>query len=325
MNRRNLLGCLATLVPTSTWLGAKAQDAAFPSKPIRIVAGSGAGTLIDQAARVYADRMSAHLKQTVVVENVAGAASLLAIRQVQKAPADGYTLLVVANTLVTVPHLNAKAGYAVKDFAAVGEMVRSPVILVTSGSSPFKSVADIVAAAKKAPGQVSFGSSGVGTTNHLPVEMLAQQAGVSFTHLPYKGIAAAVPDVAAGRVSFLMAAATSVAELIRSGVLRPLAISADKRSKRFPDVPTLKELGYPGATFELWIGAVVPAATPSAVKARLGEAMEAARANPEVQARFEALGQEISAIRSPEQFEAVLRSDEEKLAALIKAAGIVAD
>lgn len=325
MNRRKLLRYFATLLPASTWLSASAQDDAFPSRPVRIIAGSGSGTLVDQAARVYADKMSAHLKQPVVVENVAGAASLLAIRQVLKAPADGYTILVAATTLVTLPYLNAKAGYAVRDFAPLGEMVRSPVILVASAASSFKSVADIVAAAKTDPGRISFGSSGVGTTNHLPVEMLAQHAGVSFTHVPYKGIAAAVPDVAAGRVSFLMAAATSVSELIRSGALRPLAISAGKRSPKFPDVPTLKELGYPDASFELWIGAVVAAGTPRAATARLADAMEAARNHPDVLARFEALGQEISAVRTPEQFETVLRADEQRLSKLIKAAGIAAE
>jgi len=247
------------------------------------------------------------------------------VRQLLKAPADGHTLLVMANTLVTVPHLNPKAGYGIKDFTAIGEMSRSPELLVTGGSSPFRSLADLVGAAKKAPGQISFGSSGLGTTTHLPVEMLARSAGITLNHVPYKGIAAAVPDVVAGRVNFLMGAPTSLIELMKSGGLRPLAISSDKRSPAFPDVPTLRELGYPEATFEIWLGAVGPAGIPKAVKDRLGDAMEAARTSPDIIARFATLGQEISAVRTPDQFEAVMRADEEKLGKLIKSANIVAE
>lgn len=324
MNRRKLLRCLAATAPAFHLLGAQALDT-FPSKPIRIIAGSGAGTSLDLAARLYADKMSAYLKQPIVVENVAGASSLLAVRQLLKAPPDGYTLLVVANTLVTVPHLNPKAGYATKDFTAIGEMNRSPAVLVTGGSSPYKSLSDLVAAARRNPGQIPFGSSGVGTTTHLPVEMLAQQARVTFSHVPYKGIAAAVPDVVAGRVAFLIAAGPAVVELIKTGGLRALAISSEKRSAAFPDLPTLKELGYPGATFEIWLGAVGPAGMPRGVRDRLGDAMEAARSNPDLVARFAALGQEISAVRTPDQFEATMRADEERLAKLIKQANIVAD
>lgn len=322
MNRRQLLQALASIAPACAWPGARAQDAAFPSKPIRLISGSVPGTLVDQAARLYAERMATYLKQPVVIEYVSGASSLLAVRQVLKSPPDGHTLLVAANTLVTVPHINSKAGYVVKDFAAVGEMVRSPVLLVTSASSPYKTLADLIAAARKEPGRIGYGSSGIGTTNHLAVELLARQASISFNHIPYKGIAAAVPDVVAGRLGFLMGTATSVVELIKSGALRALAISSDKRSPQFASVPTLKELGYPGATFELWIGALAPAGISRAVRSRLGDAMEAARADPELVKRLEAAGQEISAVRTPDQFEAVLRADEERLQKVIKDANI---
>jgi tripartite-type tricarboxylate transporter receptor subunit TctC len=305
-------------------LGAHAQVAAFPTKPIRLLVGTVPGTLVDQVSRLYADKMSTYLKQPVVVENVSGASSLLAVRQVLKST-DGYTLLGVANTLVTVPHVSPKSGYAVKDFAAIGEMVRSPVVLVTGGSSPYKSLAELIAAAKKEPGHITYGSSGVGTTNHLAVELLSRQAGVSFSHVPYKGITAAVPDVSAGRVGFLAGTATSVSELMKTGALRALAISSDKRSHQFPDLPTLKELGYPGATYELWVGVVATAGIPRAAKDRLAEAMEAARNDPDVVKRLEAAGQEISAVRTPAQFDTVLRTDEEKFRKLIKDANIVAD
>jgi tripartite-type tricarboxylate transporter receptor subunit TctC len=325
MNRRRVLRYLAGLAPATAGLYAVAQDNAFPNKPIRMVASSVPGTLTDVAARLYAERMAAYLRQPVVVENVAGASSLLAVRQVLKAPADGYTLLVSASTLVTTPHVNPKAGYAVTDFSAVGEMVRSPVLLVTSATSPYKTLRELLTAAGKAPASISYGSSGIGTTNHLAAELLARQANVKFTHVPYKGIAAAVPDVVAGRVGFLMGTATSVIELMKSGSLRCLAISSDKRSPQFPDIPTLKELGYPNASFELWIGAVAPAGIPRDVRTRLGAAMEAARNDPELVRRLEAAGQEISAVRTPEQFESVLRADEERFRKVVKEANIVAE
>lgn len=295
----------------------------FPTKPIRIIAGSAPGTLVDQAARLYADKMQGHLKQPVTVENIAGASTLLAVRHVLKAPADGYTVLVSANTLVSVPHINPQAGYAVKEFTAVGEMVRSPMLLVTSSSSPFKSLADLIASAKKSPGTVSYGTSGIGTTNHLGVALLARQAGVSFNHVPYKGITAAAPDIAAGRINFMMGAPNSAAALMQSGALRALAISAEKRSPKFADIPTVKELGFPDAIFEVWIGAVAPATIPRPVRARLGEAMEAARNDQDLLRRLEGLGQEVSAVRTPDQFESVLRADEEKLRKLIRDAIIV--
>lgn len=323
MKRRQLLQYLSLATATPAAFSARAQD--FPSKPIRMIASSVPGTLVDQAARMYADKMQAYLKQPVVVENISGGSSLLAIRQLLRSPADGYTLLVSANTLVAQPHVNKKSGYTASEFTPVGEMCRSPMLLVTAASSPWKSLADLLAAAKKSPGQLSFGTSGTGTTNHLGVELLARRAGVSFTHVPYKGIAAAVPDVGAGRVSFLMGTPTSLQELTKSGALRALAISSDKRSTIFPDIPTLKELGYPEATFEIWIGTVAPAKLPPAVRARLAEAMEYTRNQPDVVKRLEAAGQEISAARTPEQFEAVMRTDDEKLGRVIREANIVTD
>lgn len=323
VHRRDILRALSCL-PAAAVPGAFAQDA-FPTKPIRVVSGSVPGTAVDVATRLYAERMAAFLKQPVVVDHVSGASSLLAVRQVIKAPADGYTLLAVANTIVTVPHINPKAGYAVSDLAGIGEMVRSPVILVTSSSSPYKSLADLIAAAKRAPGQISYGSSGLGTTNHLAVELLSRNAGVKFTHVPYKGIAAAVPDVVAGRVGFLMGTSTSTAELMKSGALRALAISSDARSPQFPDVKTVKELGYADATFELWIGLVGEAGIPAPVKARLGEAMEFARRDPALVAKLREGGQEISGVRTPAQFDALLRSDEARLLKVIKEANIVAE
>lgn len=325
MNYRRLVKWLVFTALALSVMSGYAQDASYPTKPIKIIVSSGAGTLTDQSARFYAEKMSAYLKQPIVVENVAGASSLLAYRQLLKAPADGYTLLSTANTLVVVPYLNSKAGYSPKDFSGIGEMVRSPHLLVTSGTSPYKSLSELITAAKRNPEQITYGTSGIGTTNHISAELLARYAGVKFTHVPYKGIAAAIPDVVAGRIVFVNAASNSVAELLKTGALRALAISSEKRSPQFPEIPTVKELGYPEATFEIWIGLVAPVGIPPVVKARLGEAMEAARADQDIVKRLAAAGQEISGVRTPAQFDAVLRADEEKFRKLIKEANIAVE
>lgn len=325
MNRRPLILGAAAMLAAAFFPAVQAQEASFPSRPIRLLVGTAPGALADQAARLYAERMSAYLKQTVLVENVTGAGTLLAVRQTAKANPDGYTLHVNANTLVTVPHVNAKAGYTTKDFVGIGELVRSPSLLVVSGSSPYKTLADLIAAARQKPGQVSYGSGGIGTTAHLPVEVFAREAGIRLTHVPYKGVAAVVPDLVAGRVSMMMSTATSTMELIKSGGLRVLAISSAARSPQFPNVPTFKELGLPEATFEIWIGMVGPAGIPKPVRDRLSQALEAARSDPRLVAQLAGAGQQISAVRTPEQFDAVLKSEEEKFARVIKEAGITAE
>ncbi|HSW19499.1 MAG TPA: tripartite tricarboxylate transporter substrate binding protein [Ramlibacter sp.] len=325
MQRRQLLQYLAAAGPASSLAPAWAQDGGYPSKPVRLIVASAPGALLDSASRLYADRMAAVLKQPVVVDNVAGASSLLAARNVARGDADGYTLLTASNTLVTLPHLNAKAGYAMKEFAPVGEMARSPSILVAGSGTPFTSIADLVAHAKKRPDEITYASGGMGTTSHLPVELFARQAGIKLRHIPYKGISLAVPDVVAGRVDFLMGTPTSLAALIQAKSLRALAITSESRSPKFPEVPTFKELGLTDATYEIWVGVLAPAALPAAVQARLASAMEVARNDAAVKAKLEGMGQSISNVRTPAQFEAVLRADEERYRKLIKEANIVAD
>jgi tripartite-type tricarboxylate transporter receptor subunit TctC len=266
--------------------------------------------------------MGSYLKRSIVVENVSGAGGLLAIRQTLNSPPDGHMVLIIASTLVASPYINPTANYSISDFAAIGEMVRAPLLLVTRGSSPYKTLSDLIAAAKSRPGEITFGSSGIGTTNHISVELLANEAGVKFTHIPYKGISAAIPDVIAGRVDFMMSTSTSVIESIKSGAMKALYVSSKVRNPRFSDVPTVIEAGYPGATYEIWAGAFTRAGIPPEAQRRLAEAMEAARNDPDVQHLVEQAGQEISGIRTPEQFEVELKNDDKRLGEIIKAAKI---
>lgn len=322
VNRRKLIRFFGAAASVAAAPIARSQ-AAFPAKTIRILVASQPGAMVDKVSRLYADRMSAFLKQPIVVENLAGASSLLAARQLFKAAADGYTLMTSANTMVTVSLINRNAGYTVADFTAVGELARSPQLLVVASASPYQSLPELIQAAKRNPEHISYGSGGFGTTGHLPVEMFASQARIKLTHVPYKGGAAAITDVAGGRVTFMMGTPTSAAELIKGGTLRALATSSDVRSPKFPGVPTFRELGYPEGTYELWVGLVGPKGIPAPVRARLAQAMDVARSDAELLANLEGAGQEISANRTPEQFESVLRTEEAKVRKIMKDAGIV--
>ena len=324
MKRRQILQYLAALTPGAALFDAAAQEAAYPVKPIRLIVASAPGALLDTASRLYADRMSVSLKQQLVVENIAGAGSMLAARQLVRAAPDGYTVMAAANTIVTIPHIVKNPGFATKDLTPVGEMARSPSLLVVPGASEFRSLADLVAAAKKGPGRVDYASGGVGTTSHLPVEMFARQAGIVLSHIPYKGVAPAVPDLVSGRVGFMMSTPTSVEELMKTGALRALAITSDTRSPKYPDVPTFKELGYPGATFDIWVGLLAPAGLPNAIKAKLAEAMELARADQTLARHLAATGQVISDVRTPDQFAKLLRDEEQRYRQLVKDANITA-
>lgn len=305
--------------------GALWAQPAYPHKPIRIICGSAPGALLDVATRLYADRMALDLKQPVVVENIAGASSLLAARAAIKAAPDGYTLMTAANTLVTIPHLSKDAGYRAQDFTPIGEMARSPSVMVVSAASPFRSVADVVAAAKKVPGELTYASGGMGTTSHLPAELFALQAGIKLLHIPYKGVAPAATDVVSNRVGFMMATPTSVAGMVKAGQLRMLAITSESRSPKYPDVPSFKELGLASATFEIWVGMVGPANLPEAVRARVGQAMETARADPAIQHKLDEMGQFISPVRTPDAFKAFFLAEDAKYAQLVKAANIRAE
>lgn len=324
MDRRHLLRCLAAATATP-WMSTHAQDAGFPSRPIRILVAAAPGALTDHATRLYAEKMATVLRQPVVVENVVGAGSVIAVRQLIKSAPDGYTLLTGANTLVTQPHLSPRTGYALKDLTGVGEMVRSPSLLVVGSGSKYRRVADIVADARERPGQVTYASGGIATTSHLPVELLARQAKIKLTHVPYKGNTVAIPDLVAGRADFMMGTPTGFVELMKAGQLRALAITAEKRSPKFPDVPTLKELGYPDATYEIWIGMLGPAGMPKPVLDKLSEAMEFARNHPDVVRQLDVAGQVISDVRTPAQFASVLRADDVRFKSLITELGIVAD
>ena len=317
MKRRSFLAAGAALS-----LPALAQQPSFPDKPVRLLIPSATGGVSDAVARLYGERMARTLKQPMLVENMPGAGTLLAVRHVARSAADGYTLCVSANTLVTLPYVDKSAAYSPNDFTGVSYLARSPMALVVGTASPYRTLAELVDAAKKAPGSLTFGSVGTGTTSHLPVELFARSAGIKLQMVPYKGIPLAIPDVVSGRVTLMMGTAPSVGELVKAGKMRPLAITSDTRSPSFPGVPTFAELGYGEATYELFLGLVAPAKTPPAVVKLLADAAEDAKKDPELQRRLEALGQELPSQTAPEAFNAFLRREEQRMRKLVREANI---
>lgn len=324
MKRRSFLMALAGVAGAQLGMSRWAYaNNPYPNKLIKIIVGSEPGALLDIASRLYAEKLSPILGQQVVVENLPGGSSMIATRKVVKAPHDGYLLLAAANTVVTMPHFVKNAGYNMKnDLMGIAEMSRAPGLLVVSAQSPYHSLADLVQAARAKPGQLTFGSGGQGTTSHLPVEMFMQEADIKLTHVPYKGVAAVLLDIIPGRVDCMLGTSTSLQSALKAGQLRALAITSDQRNKTFPDVPTFSELGYPGATYNIFVGLMAGAGTPTATVKVLGDAMGKVRHDPDVLARLKEMGQEISNLNQPAQFNDFLLDEESKYATLIKKAGL---
>ncbi|WP_260306405.1 tripartite tricarboxylate transporter substrate-binding protein [Variovorax sp. Sphag1AA] len=255
---------------------------------------------------MVAQKMSESLGQPVVVENRAGADTMLGVRFVKSSPADGYTLLATSESVVALPFVKQDPGYELKDFAGIGVIARSPWLMLVGPGQPDRSVADFVARAKARPADMSFASGGVGTTPYLAEQMLLQRAGVQLLHVPYKGIAAAIPDVISGRVTMVFDATGSSSSKVRSGQLRALAVTSTVRNPALPDVPTVAEQGMPGFSSYATIGLFAPVATPREVVVRISGALQAAIASREIRERYLAEGSETVA-GTPEEFDEYLR------------------
>lgn len=322
MNRRSFLqSCAIGLAAGSITSFAHARSD-YPQKPIRFIVPTSAGGATDAVARLYGEHMGKALKQSFVVANMPGAATLLGIRHLIQSAPDGYTLGVAANTTITMPYVDKNSGYMPSDLIGVSNLAKSPMALVTSSESPYKSLDELVAAAKKSPGQISYASVGIGTTSHLPVELFAQAADIELMMVPYKGIALAIPDIVAGRVTMMIGTVASVGSLIESGKMRALAVTSDKRSPDLPDVPTFTELGYPDVQYELFLGLMAPANTPPVIIRMLSDAAEAAKQEPELQARLAHYGQELPTQDSMERFQEFLRLEEARMRRVIEKANI---
>jgi tripartite-type tricarboxylate transporter receptor subunit TctC len=266
----------------------------YPSRPVRLIVPFPAGGGVsDVLARALADKLKDLWQQPVVVDNRPGAGGTLATGLMVKAPADGYTLMTgTLGTHVISPHVNIGVGYdAAKDVLGIAPLVNVPLVLIAGRGVP-GTLADFVAAAKKAPGRYSYASPGTGTLNHLMGEQLKRKAGIDIVHVPYK--AGAYPDLISGEVAILFDPITGSLGLVGSGKLKALAIASPRRSPLLPEVPTMAEAGFPGIDTPLWIGLFGQGQLPPAVVTRLQQDARKALAAPEVQARIAAAGAEVA-------------------------------
>lgn len=281
------------------------------------------GGVSDITARAAAHKLTELLGQQIVVDNRGGAGGTIGNAIVATAPADGYTLIFSSLTTFAIgPNLRKSLPYdPVKDFAAIGGISTTPNVLALSTSLPLKTVRDLVSYGKANPGKLSFGSSGIGSMGHLSGEVLRLLSGIEMVHIPYKSAALAYPELFSGSVSMVFDTLPSAIQHIRTGKVRPVAVLSDKRSPLLPDVPTIAEQGYAEATLRFWNGLHGPSKLPSAIIAKLNNALRKALDAPDLRQRFAELGA-TPFPTSPQELAELHRSDLARIARTVKTAGI---
>ena len=310
---------LAALTLAFAALGAQAQ---YPNRPVKLVVPFPPAGATDIVGRIVAQKLGEQLGQPVVVENRPGAGGSIGSDLVAKSAPDGYTLLIATSSTHSIGPMLQKLPYdPLKDFAPITHVANVPNVLVVSPKLPVGSVAELIALAKSKPGQLNFASSGVGTIVHLNAELFKMLAGVDLVHVPYKGTALSIPDVANGSIAMLFDSLASVQPHIKAGRVRPLAVNAQKRSALLPEVPTLAEAGMPAFDRYTWFGMFAPAGTPAAIVERVQSGVLAALKAPDLLERFAAAGAEAVG-STPGQFVERIKSDAAKWAQVIKAANV---
>ena len=300
---------------------AVAQAPAYPTKTITFVVPFAAGSATDQLARAIGQSITNDTKQPVVIDNKAGASGMIAAAAVAKAPADGYTVLITTNTTHAAnEHLYKKLSYdPVKDFAPITGLGKGGQVLVVNAASPHKTVADLVAFAKKNPGKLSFGSGS--SSSRVAGEMLKQLAGVDILHVPYKSNPLAITDLLGGQIDLMITDTSTGVPQVKAGKLRALGYSTQKRSTQLPDVPTIDEAGVKGYDMGYWFAAYAPADTPAPVVARLNELLGAATQSAGAKTFFDNAGSE-AWHTSPDELAKFQAAETVKWGKVIKAAGI---
>jgi tripartite-type tricarboxylate transporter receptor subunit TctC len=299
----------------------------FPEKPVRLVVGYAAGGPTDVIGRLLAQDMAATLKQSVIVENKTGANGLIGTLEVKRAAPDGYTLLVttLSHTVNAILLADKKPYDPFTDFAPVSLVAFLPLVLVTRGDSQIASVADLIAAARSKPGEVSYASAGNGGSAHLAGALLASLSNTNMAHIPFRGNAPALTEVMAGRVTFMFYPMVGIAEQVAQKRLKALAVSTAGRHPDYPGVATMAQSGYPGfEEYTQGLGVVAPAGTPAAVIGQLNAAIRASLDKPGTRERLKGLGA-ITQASTPAEFGAFVTQDYERWARVISAAGVKAE
>jgi len=304
---------------------ALAQEAPFPSRPLRIIVPFTPGSVTDVMGRSVSDKLAANLGQPVVVENRPGAGGTIGIAQVAKSPPDGYTLVVVSAGYAVNPVIYENLPYdSAKDLAGVIPLGNLPSVLFVSPAIGVKSVQELIALAKAKPGTLNYPSAGIGSASHVNAEKFRAVTGINAVHVPLKGAPEMITETMAGRTQFGTVGISAAQSAIRDGRLIALAVSSKKRAPNLPEVPTVAEAGVPGAEFDFWIGVLAPGQTPRPIIHKLHAEFDRALQSPEVRDRHAKLGADPMPM-SPEQFDAQMREDLATLGALLRKAGVKAN
>jgi tripartite-type tricarboxylate transporter receptor subunit TctC len=317
-----LLHSLVSALVLLTGSQAVAQSA-YPDRPIKMIVPLAAASAVDVAARIVTQKMADNMGQQIVIINQAGASGLIGAEQLARATPDGYTIGGFNDSVMTmVPNLHSKMPWDIlKDFEPVSLVATVEWGLIAANNTSYKTAADLIAAAKAAPGTINYGSGGPGSPQHLAMAMFASQAGISLTHVPYKGATQAATDVAGGQIPVGFQGLGTVAALVRGGQLRLIGVTTPKRLAQFPDVPTVSESGLPEFLFNSWFAILAPAGTPKDIIARLNAEVLKAVADPEIRRKLEELGFSVRGT-SPEELGTLTRDQLAKYARVIKEMGI---
>jgi len=295
----------------------------WPSQPVKLIVSQSAGGSIDIAARLLAQKLGDALGKTFVVDNRAGANGMIAGEAVARSPADGYTFLMTSPSTLTInQHVYKKVPYdALMDFSPVTQTTSISFLLTVNAASPYRTLADLITAAKARPEGVRFASAGTGNQSHLAAELLANAAGVKMLHVPYKGETQAITDLIGGQVDFIFGTMPALLPQVRNGKLRALAVGQAQRSAAVPDVPTVVEAGYPSVLVSGWTGVVAPASTPAPIVKRMHDEIVKILALPDVRETLSKAGAEPVG-SAPEQFSAFIKAETVKWGGAVRQAGI---
>ena len=334
MNRRHLAIKLGSLIRTAGVLSmalgllsaTQVWAQSYPQKPIRLIVPLAAGSAVDNAARIVMQKVSSNMGAAIAIENQAGAAGLIGADRVAKSAPDGYTLGGFNDSIMTMlPNLQAKMPWDIlKDFEPISLVATVEWGVVVPSDSPIKTAADLIAAAKKSPGQLNYGSGGNGSPQHIAMALFASQAGVQLTHVPYKGATQAAVGVAGHEVQVAFQGIATVSSLIKAGKLRLIGVTTSKRLAQFPDVPTVSESGLSGFEFNSWFAMMAPAGTPKPIVEKLQTEIAKALADPSIKEQLFGLGLSPRGT-SPDQLATELRAQFAKYGNLIRQANITAE
>ena len=312
---------LGVIAATIGLLGAAAAQTDFPTHPVRLIVPFAPGGSTDSQARIVAEYLGRELGQQVIVVNVGGAGGTLGLNQAAKAAPDGYTFVTATPSLTINPYIQKDIGYdPIKDFEPVALLATSPIVLVVPKDSPIKTVQDLIDMAKAKPGELKYGSAGIGSATHLSTALFAAMAKVDLVHVPYRGAGPAILDLLAGRMDMQFENAPSVLGQVQSGALRGVAVGSPKRSAMLPELPPIGDTvhGYEASS---WFGILAPAKTPRAIIDKVNAAANKALADPAVKKQMDSLGVELIG-GTPAQFETYLKARVEELRTVSKAANL---